>query len=395
MSVTPQNGLAESLQNAIRGESLDGWLFCNFRHRDRLSDEILNIPDSTNSRYWFYAVPANGQPLKILHSVEPDALDSLPGDKVFYISREDLEKALKPLAGKSWGVQSSEELAAISYLDAGMAAVLKNAGLRLVSAASLIQRVKSLMDWDGQRSHERAAVHLYEIVKTAWEFVQDSYRQKKPLHEGDVRRLMLHEMEDRRIITEHELIVAAGPNSGNPHYDFSGSGALVKEGDIVQFDLWAKEKQKKSVFADISWAGVYAAKIPEDAEKCFEVLVKTREGALSFIQDELNAGHKLTGAEVDKKAREIIFASGYGNGLKHRTGHGIDTELHGSGVNIDSVEFPDFRQILEGSCFSLEPGLYFSDYGMRTEINVYIREGRACVSGKPHERQFTLLCCGS
>ncbi|MCL2832648.1 MAG: aminopeptidase P family protein [Treponema sp.] len=391
----PDNtGLIESLQKAVRGEGLDGWLFCNFRHRDRLADEILGIPDSTNSRYWFYAVAANGQPLKIIHSVEPDALDTLPGEKIFYVSRDDLLEALKPLTGKSWGVHSSEELAAISYLDAGMAAVLKNAGLRLVSAAPLIQRVKSLLDAEGIKSHERAAVHLYEIVRIAWALVQKHYREQKPLWEKDVQSLMLGEMEARQLVTEHDLIVAAGINSGNPHYSIAGRGALIKEGDIVQFDLWAKEKQKTAVFADISWAGVYAQKAPDEAEKCFAALVKTREGALSFITEELSAGHKLTGAAVDQKAREIVIGCGFQKGLKHRTGHGIDTEIHGSGVNIDSVEFPDSRQILEGSCFSLEPGLYFAGFGMRTEIDVYIANGSACVSGKPHERQQSLLNCG-
>jgi len=205
---------------------------------------------------------------------------------------------------------------------------------------------------------------------------------------------MMKEMEKRQLITEHDLIVAAGPNSGNPHYNISGKGCQIKEGDIIQFDLWAKEKQKSAVFADISWAGVYSDKIPEQAEKCFTALISAREGALSLIRDELAAGKDLTGATVDRKARDIIISSGFEDGLKHRTGHGIDTELHGSGVNIDSVEFPDSRLILEGSCFSLEPGIYYSGFGMRTEIDVYIREGRAVVSGNPHERQISLLHCG-
>ena len=410
------DSLIESLQKAIRGEGLDGWFFCNFRHRDKLSDEILRIPDSTNSRFWFYAVPAAGKPLKIIHSVEPNALETLPGDKVFYVSRQELEKALKPLSEKSWGVHSSEELAAVSYLDAGTAAVLKNAGLKLVSAASLIQRVRSLLDEEGIASHERAAVHLYEIVQIAWEFVRKCYRDEKPLFEGDVQRLMNAEMEKRQLVFEHDLMVAAGPNSGNPHYNIVNSGAQIKKGDIVQFDIWAKEKHKDAVYADISWAGVYAEKIPPEAEKIFTAVMAAREGALAFIQAVLETrlpgtspaaaaktppaeavpapeGTKLTGAAVDQHTRNIIFKSGYGEGLKHRTGHGIDTEIHGSGVNIDSVEFPDSRKILEGSCFSIEPGLYFPEYGMRTEIDVYVRNGRPCVSGNPHKRQYILLNC--
>ena len=383
----------ESLQKAILKEGLDGWLFSNFRQRDKLSTEILHIPDSSNSRFWFYAVPAEGEALKIIHCVEPNALETLPGKKVFYAGREQLQNALKALAGKSWGVHSSEELPAISYLDAGTAALLSNAGLRLVSAANLIQRFKSLLDDEGIASHERAAKHLYEIVQIAWDLVKKSYNEKNALYEGDIRRLMLAEMERRNIITKNELIVAAGANTGNPHYNFSGQGALFREGDLIQFDLWAKEKHSSAIFADISWAGVFAEKASPDNEKRFSAIVGAREGALSFINDELGAGRTPKGADIDAKAREIIYSLGFGEGLKHRTGHGIDTEVHGSGVNIDSVEFPDSRLLLDGSCFSIEPGIYFPDYGMRTEIDVYIQNGKAHVSGKPHERQFSLLHC--
>jgi Xaa-Pro aminopeptidase len=387
-------GELESLQKAIRSENLEGWLFCNFRHRDKLSDEILRVPlDTSNSRFWFYAVPAQGEPLKIVHSVEPDALDGLPGRKTCYVSREELKTALKPLAGLSWGVHFSEELPAISYLDAGTAQVLKSAGLQVVSAASLIQRFRGLLDNEGFASHERAAVHLYEIVKCAWNLVQEAYKEGKTLFEGDIQKLILKEMEIRDLVTEGEPIVAGGINSGNPHYHFSDRGAEIREGDLILLDLWAKEKHEGAIFADISWVGVYAKVVPEEAEKRFKALVGAREGAVAYIEAELAAGKPLQGAAVDRKAREIIGSLGYGEGLKHRTGHGIDTEDHGSGVNIDSVEFPDSRLLLEGSCFSLEPGLYFSDFGMRTEINVYIRNGKPHISGSPHERQFSLMCC--
>ena len=397
MSHSVESGLSagklESLQKAIRTEGLDGWLFCNFRHRDKLSDEILGLPDSSNSRFWFYAVPASGDPVKIIHSVEPDSLNILPGKKIFYIGRDDLKNALKLLAGKTWGVHSSEYLPAISYLDSGTAALLKESGLCLVSAGSLIQRFYSLLDANAIKAHENAAVHLYEIVKVAWDFVRDSYKNKNELYEGDIRRLMNDEMQRRGIVSQRDLIIAAGKGSGNPHYNFSGRGNLVKEGDLVQFDLWARENFSGSVFADISWAGVYSDKIPSEAEKRFAAVVAAREGAFDFIQGELSKGRNPKGSDVDIKAREIIIGSGYGSGIKHRTGHGIDVEIHGSGVNMDSVEFPDSRQILEGSCFSLEPGIYFDDYGMRTEVDVYVWDGKAHVSGSPHERQYSLLHC--
>jgi Xaa-Pro aminopeptidase len=384
----------QNMQEAIRNEGLDGWLFCNFHHRDNLSDEILRLdPHATNSRRWVYGVPAQGEPLGIVHVIEQDILKELPGSRVSYISREDFLCALSPLAGKRWGVHSSETLCPVSYLDRGTAETLEQAGLTLVSAAGLIQRFKGLLDERGIESHERAVAGLYRIVETAWDRVKKSYASKKSLCEGDIRRLMMDEMEKQGLIPDHPPIVAGGVNSGNPHYDFSGDGAVFKTGDVIQFDLWAKEAATGSVYGDISWVGVYALQAPASVEKAFGDLIHAREGVLSFINGEFQAGKRLTGTMTDQKTRELLIERGYGTAIKHRTGHGIDTECHGSGVNIDSVEFPDSRFLLEGSCFSLEPGIYFPEFGLRTEIDVYIHHGNPVVSGRENRRQFTLLTC--
>jgi len=377
------------MQEAIRQESLDGWLFCNFRHRDRLADDILGVsPSATNSRLWFYAVPAEGQARGILHSIEKDTLGALPGEFTFYSGREGLVEALLPLAGKSWGCHFSQSITAISFLDAGTADLLRQAGLKLMSAEGLIHRFKGLLDSSGMESHERAAAHLYEIVDLAWAKVKQSFEQARALNEKDIQRFMLEEFARRGLETAHPPIVAAGSNSGNAHYSVE-EGAVFAQNDVIQFDLWAKEPA--GIYADISWVGVYAQSAPPRVQKAFSALLDAREGALRFIKEELEAGRRPAGADVDRKAREVLGGLGYGGDTRHRTGHGIDTEVHGSGVNIDSVEFPDSRPLLDGSCFSVEPGIYFSDFGMRTEINVYIKDGVSIISGK--DRQFTLLYC--
>jgi Xaa-Pro aminopeptidase len=384
----------KSIQKAIRDEGLGGWLFCNFHHRDKLSDEILRIdPQATNSRRWVYGVPAEGEPLGIVHVIESDILKDLPGSRVSYLSEENFFTALAPLAKKRWGVHSSENLCSISYLDRGTAATLEKAGLTLVSAEALIQRFKGLLDEKQIESHERAVSGLCRIVEIAWERIKRSYTGKKSLHEGDIRQLMLDEMKSRGLITDHPPIVAGGVNSGNPHYDFSGIGAVFKPGEVIQFDLWAKETAEESVYGDISWVGIYGPRASAPVEKAFGDLIRAREGVLDFITNELQTGKGLTGAMTDQKARALLIEKGYGEAIKHRTGHGIDTECHGSGVNIDSLEFPDSRFLLEGSCFSLEPGIYFSEFGLRTEINVYIRQGKPVVSGGTNSRQFALLTC--
>jgi Xaa-Pro aminopeptidase len=185
-------------------------------------------------------------------------------------------------------------------------------------------------------------------------------------------------------------LAAAGVHSSNPHYDFEGRGSLLKEGDIVQLDLWAKEAAAGSIYADISWVGVYARIIPIELERHFSRLAFARGVAFSFIEEKLAARELLSGAETDAWTRNLLAVEGYGKALRHRTGHSIDTECHGSGGNIDSVEFPDSRLLLEGSCFSLEPGIYLEHYGMRTEIDVYIEGGRPHCSGPV---QTALLSC--
>lgn len=376
------------MQKAIRDEGLDGWLFCNFHHRDALSDAILGLSaDSTNSRIWVCAVSASEEPLKIVHAIEASILDTIPGRAIVYQSRVEFIAALRGLAGARWGAHISDTLPAISLLDAGLAHTFEAAGLGLCSAAGLVQRFKGLLDTEGIASHERAAQHLYDMVALAWERVRDAHTLHQPLCEGDIRGLFLDEMHRRGLISDHSPIVGAGVNSGNPHYDFSGAGATFVEGDVIQFDLWAKEAAPAAIYADISWVGIFAREVPPRVEQVFTDLVSAREGAYRFIAER----RALSGADVDRKMRELLINMGYASALRHRTGHGIDTEVHGSGVNMDSVEFPDSRPLLEGSCFSLEPGLYFAEFGLRTEIDVYIENGKPVVSGK--DRQFNILTC--
>jgi Xaa-Pro aminopeptidase len=395
----------EKIQKAIREEELDGWLFANFRHRDALADELLERPASlSNSRLWLYAVPASGEPLAIVHAIEADHLAGLPaGATLDYVSRAELLERLAPLAGKRWGVHSSEAIAAVSCLDAGLAAMLTRAGLILAGAEGLIQRFKSLLDREQIESHERAAVGLYEIVEAVWDFVCVAHAEGRRFYEGDLRGLMEDELTRRALRRDHPPQAAAGKNSANPHYDFSGRGSPVTAGDLIQLDLWGKESG--GVYADISWIGYYGKEPPAALESVFAAAVEARESALAFIGGRLAEKRPVTGAEVDRHTREVLIKKGYGNAIKHRTGHGIDTEVHGSGVNMDGVEFPDARRLLEGSCFSLEPGIYLAACGFRTEIDVYVRDGGAVVSGGAHKarcprpgraiegRQFTLLHC--
>jgi Xaa-Pro dipeptidase len=380
----------EKLQEAIREEALDGWLFYNFHHRDSLSDELLGLSNkSTNSRPWFYMVPVQGEPIKIVHAIEAAILDSLPGIKVPYSGRDGLKALLRRFTGKTLAAHVDENLPVISFLDAGTMQNLLQAGIHITSAAALIQRIKGLLSEEDLESHKRAAVGLYEIVEETWDVVSKHFITHTPLYEGDLQNHILEGMKRRNLETDHPPIVAAGAHAGDPHYEVIGKGSLIQKGAVIQLDLWAKERVDHSIYADISWVGFYGTEVPLQLETIFQDLIDSRERALDFISEHLSKGLRPTGAEIDREVRKLLIARGYEGAIHHRTGHGIDTECHGSGVNIDSVEFPDERRLLDGACFSIEPGLYFSEYGFRTEIDVYIQQSEAFVSGKT--RQFKLL----
>jgi len=382
-----------AIQKAIALEQVGGWLFSSFQHRDPLSESILELDPSTkNTRPWYYVVYPEGSPTKIVHTIERNILDNLPGEPFLYDSRNRLLQLFKqevlPKAPQL-ACQFSPTLRVISFLDHGTALLLEECGFTLLSAATLLQRFRGTLTIEMVRSHQRAASHLYEIVSDMWRLIRESLARGVALHEGDVQRQILEEFEKRKLLTHSPPIVACGLHSGNPHYSPQGKGSPLERNQVIQLDLWAKEEGEAGTYADISWVGYTGTTPPDSLQKVFTVLTEARDRTIDFIGGKIESGVPLSGKEVDAFCRSFLIERGYGGALRHRTGHGIDRELHGFGVNLDSVEFPDDRLLLEGSCFSIEPGLYFEEFGMRTEVNAYLWEGRLCLSG-PY-RQTDLL----
>ncbi len=390
----------EKIQVAVQGESvasnLDGWLFTDFGNRDEFTGQLLSIPnDMVSTRRWVYIVAKDGiKPVKILHIIEPDSLSHLPcGNKFFYSSHQELFIQLRQFSGKTFAVLCDPKIPVISTMDGGFVDLLHRAGIKTVSAANVIQRSQSLLSPAKINSHERASLLLHKIVLLAWNFICERYNSKKTLHESDVCTFIMEKFLDYGLTTNHPPIIAFGKNTSNPHYCISpAKSTAAQEGDVIQLDIWAKERiaiddeQKQSfqtpVYADISFVGVYSTKPTTEQEKVFGTIALARDAVVLAIQDAAKENNMLTGAQLDEKARQVLQSHGYGQYIKHRTGHGIDTNCHGSGVNLDSSEFPDTRKILPGSCFSVEPGIYTEDFGMRTEINVYITaDGNPIISG--------------
>lgn len=378
-------------QKAVRGEGLDGWLFFNFHGHDPVSNRLLGVSGRVmNTRPWYCLVPGEGEPIKVVHAIEKHILDAVPGRTEVYFSREELIRILAPLAGR-YAAQVSEHITVISTLDHGTARFLEGLGYSLTDSDSLIQKTAGVLDEEGIASHERAARLLYRCIHETWNRLRSVTTRGMDVTEAIVQGWINNYFREHGLITEHSILVASGCHSADPHYEVPSVGGIITSGNIIQFDIWAKEDVPGSIYADISWVGFLGSSIPEDARRVFRAVTGARDRAVEFISRRLEEGTAVTGAEVDDLARTFLRDAGYGRYIRHRTGHGIDTDVHGSGVNMDNLEFPDHRAIIEGSCFSIEPGLYLDSFGMRTEINAYRRGNRLTVSGGPIQQDILTL----
>jgi Xaa-Pro aminopeptidase len=385
----------EKARTVIREAGFSGWLLSNIFHRDEIADLMLGIPrEKTNTRQWVCLLSPDRPPVKIVHRIEASILLHVPGETISYSTRAELEAALSltlPRAGKI-AANYSTTIPVGSYLDHGTALLLQSLGASLVPAEGLVARSLGALDDEGRRSHEAAAKVLYAVVASAWARLSRELRDGRLLTEGDVQEWVSHSISSAGLVSDAPPIVGAGRHTSDPHFSVDGRGAALELGDLVQFDIWAKEKGPGAVYADISWLGVCAPAPAPLQQSLFEAVRDAREAAVSLLQRRCADGTPVSGADVDRAAREVLVDRGFGHGIKHRTGHSIGARVHGYGVNLDSVEFPDERVLTNGACFSIEPGLYLTEMGMRTEIDCLIHDGRLIITGTG--RQYALLTLG-
>jgi Xaa-Pro aminopeptidase len=384
----------ERLRTAIQREALAGWLFYNQHHRDTVADKILNIAETNaNTRPWIYLLFCDREPVKLVHKIEDSVLDHLPGKKLVYSGREEFAKLLSAQAPPQTPLAADFSLnyPELSLLDHGSALFLERSGFALVSAERIIQYALSTLTPSEIRSHEDASSALHRIIVLVWERIVAVFRQgSRPLYEGEILDWIKELFLEFDLETTWPLIVGAGKNTTKPHYYPEGKGARLCRGEVLQLDIWGKKREKGSIYADISWSGILSAAAPPNVERVFTVVRDAREKAVEFIREKLARRETVYGAAVDAYCESILVAEGFGEYIRHRTGHAIDTEVHGFGVNLDSKEFPDRRALQEGSCFSVEPGLYLEDFGIRTEIDVYIENNAPVISGATPQSE--LLC---
>lgn len=386
------------IQEALDQARVDGWLFYSFHGSDPFASRILLFNEKGHStRRWYYFLPSKGEPVKIVHMVEKGKLDELPGRKLVYLAWKQLHSHLKSaIAGSKKICMQYSPYNAIPYVscvDGGTIELIRSFGIEVVSSANLIQRFESVLSTEQLESHRYAVETLRKIIDTIFQEIARRMRERVMTTEYDLQQLILKLFQDSSLITESSPIVAVNDNAANPHYEpVASSSRIVKEQDLILVDIWAKKNSPQSTYGDITWMGYLGSDIPSKYADVFEIVKRARDEALSFIKKALAEHRELHGWEVDDIARGIITDAGYGDNFIHRTGHSIGEECHGTGVNIDNLETQDNRLLIPGSCFSIEPGIYIEgDFGIRSEINVYIQGNEVLTFGEPLQDKIVAI----
>jgi Xaa-Pro dipeptidase len=379
------------IQAAIRDEGFDAWLFFDHHRRDPLAYRILGLPDTLiPTRRWYYLIPAEGEPIGLVHRIEPHSLESVPGPKRKYSRWTEQVEQLRALVSgrRNVAMQYSPDCAVpyVSMVDAGTIELVRGAGVEVRGSANLVQLFEARWSDKQLQSHLEAGKRIDAIRAQAFNFIGDRLRSGAGTSEWQVH-LFIREAFDREgMTTDHGPIVAVNVNASDPHYEPTAAvHRPIARGDFVLIDMWAKFDTPQAVYYDITWTG-YCGRTPsEEMNKVFDTVSGARDAAVRFVQQCIEDGAIVYGYQVDDAARAFIADRGYGEFFIHRTGHSIGTEVHGAGANMDNFETHDDRRIVPRTCFSVEPGVYLPDFGIRSEVNVYVDQ-QARVTGQIQER---------
>ena len=384
------------MQSDLRAAKLDGWLFYDFRGRDPIAQRILDLPEGMRTRRWFYFVPAKGTPKKLVHKIEAQSLAALPGDTLYYAGQDELRKNVGKMLGRAKNVamqySPKNAIPYVAMVDAGTVELVRGSGVKVVSSADMVQKYEACWSDEQLESHRAAGAAIDRIAREAFQHAAKNVREKKAITEYDLKVWILKEFENAGIWAEEGPDIAVNSNASDPHYGPTAeSAAPIREGDLLLLDIWGKRKTPGSVYYDITWMGYLGAEVPEKYAKVFRVVREARDKAVDLILKNIAAGKPLQGWQVDKAARSVIEKASYGKYFFHRTGHSIGEKVHGNGANMDGLETHDVRHLIPRTCNSIEPGIYLPEFGIRSEVNVYIDEHEARVTGAIQKEILPLL----
>ena len=386
----------EEIQAALREEGLDGWLFFDHHQRDPLAYRVLQFtPGSMVTRRWYYFVPANGQPRGLAHKIEAETLRELPGKIALYASWGEMREGLAGILGSAGRIamQYSPNCAVpyVAMVDAGTVELIRGMGVEVVTSANLIQFFESRWNAKQLENHLEAGRRIDKIRADAFERISSRTRAGERITEWEMQQFILSQFRAGGLFTDHGPDVAVNANASNPHYNPTEERCSeIKRGDLVLLDMWAKLDVPDGVYYDITWVGYCGERPPEMMEKVFGIVRDARDKAIGRVKAAIAAKDTLYGYQVDDAARAHIREAGYAEYFFHRTGHSIGAEVHGTGANMDNLETHDERRVIPWTCFSIEPGIYLPDFGVRSEVDVFVDDTSARVTGEMQDKLILL-----
>jgi Xaa-Pro dipeptidase len=377
-----------AVQRALNEDGLDGWLLYDFHGSNPIARRLtgLDAAAKMTTRRWFYVIPAQGEPKKLVHAIEPYNLDHLPGGKTIYSQRDKLAEGLRSVLGglKRIAMEYSpgNAIPYVSRVDAGTVESVRQLGIEVESSGDLVQRFEAIWSDEALETHRSASERLYRVKDRAFDLVRQQRQSGRSLTEIDVQRAMMAWFADEGLVTDSPPVVAAQENAGNPHYmPTVEKHRAIRDNEVVLLDLWGKLETAGAVFADITWVGFTGTAVPDGVARAFAAARDGRDAAVTLVKDAARNGRGVRGFEVDRACRAVIERAGLGEYFIHRTGHSLGTEVHGNGVHMDDFETHDERRLIPGTGFTIEPGVYTKEFGVRTEINMYVGEHEATVTG--------------
>ena len=382
----------QAIQAGIREAGFDGWLFYDHHHRDPIAQRILSLDAHAHvTRRWYYFVPAEGEPRKLVHRIEQARLDTLPGTKALYSSWQELARGLElMLAGSrrlAMQYSPNNAIMVVSMVDAGTVELLRRMGKEIVSSADLVSQFEAVLSEEQIASHAVAQQAIDAILAEGWQQIGRRLRpgsgQAGAYTEFDHVQWLGEAMRREGLVWDDGPNVSVNANCSDSHYEPTAElSAPIRDGDFLLIDIWAKTNQPNSIYYDITWTGVVGREPTATELHVFETVVKARDAAIQAVESAFAADRPICGFVADDAARAVIQAAGFGEFFTHRTGHNIGTEVHGVGANLDNLETHDERRLLPNTCFSVEPGIYLPEFGVRSEIDMLTAPGKAWVTGK-------------
>ncbi len=382
----------DAIQAALREAGHDGWLFYDHHHRDPIGERILGLdPKAHITRRYYYFVPAEGEPRKLVHRIEQGRLDTLPGTKGMYSSWQELASGLEAMlkGARRLAMQYSPNNAImyVSMVDAGTVEFLRSLGKQIASSADLISQFEAVLTAAQIATHAAAQKAIDIILEEAWRKIARTLRpaggKGGALTEFDMVQWFSSAMRAEGLVWENGPNVSVNANCSDSHYEPTRENSSpIREGDFLLIDIWGKLDKPDAIFYDITWTGVIGRAPSEREQQVFTTVRDARDAAIHAVESAFAVNRPIRGYEADDAARAVIRNAGFGEYFTHRTGHNIAQEIHGPGAHLDNLETHDERLLLPNTCFSVEPGIYLPEFGVRSEIDMLTAPGKAWVTGK-------------